>query len=140
MSKEFAVLLKELLTNKGISNYKLAKDLHISRTTIANYLNGKSEPNDLILDAIHKYFNIKADELPGKKRTGSLEVDSNTYDLISKITTEATSKVLKKLYETGEVFPKELMFKVMEENFEYKKKIQELEQKLKEQTDNKPDK
>ena len=42
----FADFLKCAMEETGLSNYKLAKRLNTSQTTIANWLNGTSEPRE----------------------------------------------------------------------------------------------
>ena len=43
---EFSERLKELRSEKGISQAKLAADIHISRSAIAKWENGLGLPND----------------------------------------------------------------------------------------------
>lgn len=58
--KDFNARLSELLEEKGISGYRLAKEIRISTATISNYLNGKSKPNRLILRELSSYFRVSA--------------------------------------------------------------------------------
>ncbi len=55
--------LKELRREKGISQLKLALDLHTNQNTISRYETGEREPsiNDLI--KIADYFNVTLDYL-----------------------------------------------------------------------------
>ncbi|MBR6351725.1 MAG: helix-turn-helix domain-containing protein, partial [Firmicutes bacterium] len=58
--------ISELQRTRQITNYRIAKDLGISQTSIANWKNGKSEPNALYVRALADYFNIPVSELsPG---------------------------------------------------------------------------
>lgn len=56
MSESFSLILKELMTKYGISNYRLATDLGVSKGTIANYLSGTTEPQAAIRSLILDYF------------------------------------------------------------------------------------
>ena len=42
----FADFLNYAMEQSGISNYKLAKDIGVSQTTVANWLNGTTEPRE----------------------------------------------------------------------------------------------
>lgn len=62
---------------KEISNYRIAKDLNIGKSTISNYLNNSTKPDSSKLDAICKYLNINKQWL----LTGEGEVfDDHTED------------------------------------------------------------
>lgn len=54
----FSTRLVDILNQRNVSGYQLAKDIHISRATVSNYINGKTEPNKLISSELSKYFNI----------------------------------------------------------------------------------
>ena len=43
---EFGTRLKELRAEKGVSQAKLAADIHISRSAVAKWENGLGLPND----------------------------------------------------------------------------------------------
>lgn len=67
----FALILKQLMDKNNITKYRLATDLGISRGTIANYLNGTTDPQSTIHSKILDYFNslekgetIEASKLP----------------------------------------------------------------------------
>ena len=60
---EFSERLKELRSEKGISQAKLAADIHISRSAVAKWENGLGLPNDESLKLLADYFGITTDEL-----------------------------------------------------------------------------
>ena len=60
---EFSAKLKELRSEKGISQAKLAADIHISRSAVAKWENGLGLPNDESLKLLADYFCITIDEL-----------------------------------------------------------------------------
>ena len=65
---EFSEKLKELRSEKGISQAKLAADIHISRSAVAKWENGLGLPNDESLKLLADYFGITTDDLiPNKK-------------------------------------------------------------------------
>lgn len=55
--------LKEIRRNKGISQLKLAMDLHTSQNTISRYETGEREPGIAELIKIADYFNVSIDYL-----------------------------------------------------------------------------
>ena len=68
---EFSEKLKELRSEKGISQAKLAADIHISRSAVAKWENGLGLPSDESLQLLADYFGITIDELipnPGFRR------------------------------------------------------------------------
>ena len=62
-SMDFSTKLKELRGEKGISQAKLAADIHISRSAVAKWENGLGLPNDESLKLLADYFGITIDEL-----------------------------------------------------------------------------
>lgn len=61
----FSETLKRLMEQNGISKYRLAKDLGVSQSSVANWING-SIPHEFILDKIASYFGCSARELKEK--------------------------------------------------------------------------
>ena len=62
----FPEMLKQLMVEKNISNYRLAKDINVSNSTIANWLNGVTAPNNEKLRKLSAYFDVSVDYLLGK--------------------------------------------------------------------------
>ena len=58
--------IKELRQSKGITQSKLAEILKISRSTIAMYEIGASEPDIVTLQSLANYFGVSVDFLLGK--------------------------------------------------------------------------
>ena len=59
----FANKLKHLRMASQLSQIKLAKELNVSRSCLANYEAGKRFPSADILDIISKYFKVSVDYL-----------------------------------------------------------------------------
>lgn len=57
--------LRFLREQRGLSQYKVAKDLNIPRTTYANWEQGKAEPDAQTLQRIADYFGVSIDFLFG---------------------------------------------------------------------------
>lgn len=55
--------LRKLRLNKSITQTELAQKLHLSRTAISNYENGKVQPSLETLIRISEIFEITIDEL-----------------------------------------------------------------------------
>lgn len=59
----FAENLARLQEERGVTNYKIAKDLGISQTTVANWKDGTSRPHALYMNVLAGYFGCTIDEL-----------------------------------------------------------------------------
>jgi DNA-binding XRE family transcriptional regulator len=61
----FSKNLARMQEERGVTNYKIAKALGISQTTIQNWKDGKSKPRSLYLTALMRYFGCTLDDLTG---------------------------------------------------------------------------
>lgn len=83
---EFSTKLRELRQEKGVSQAKLAADIHISRSAVAKWENGLGLPNDESLKLLAHYFGITTDELIPNKTNEEILVSKNkTIDQQKKI-------------------------------------------------------
>ena len=57
--------LKELRTDRGISQMQLAKELNLSQSAVAKWELGKTEPTASAIIAVAKYFNETTDFILG---------------------------------------------------------------------------
>lgn len=57
--------IKELRKSRGISQVRMAMDLHTTQNTISRYENGDREPGIKELIAISNYFGVSVDYLLG---------------------------------------------------------------------------
>lgn len=57
--------LNQLMKEKFISNYRLAKVLNVHATTVANWKNGKQNPQINHIGRIAEYFGCTVEELMG---------------------------------------------------------------------------
>lgn len=60
--------LKELLEEKSVTPYRVAKEIGVSQTTIKNWVTGYTAPKERHIKAIADYFGITTDELLGKEK------------------------------------------------------------------------
>ena len=74
---EFCDKLKDLRSKKGVSQAKLAADIHISRSAVAKWENGLGLPNDESLKLLSEYFGVSIDELLPDKPTAKTIVSKN---------------------------------------------------------------
>lgn len=82
---EFCDKLKELRAEKGVSQTKLAADIHISRSAVAKWENGLGLPNDESLKLLSEYFGVRIEDLLPDKPTAETIVSKNkTIDQQSK--------------------------------------------------------
>ncbi|MDO8282713.1 MAG: helix-turn-helix transcriptional regulator [Thermodesulfovibrionia bacterium] len=77
----FPARLKNLIKNKGISQYKLAKDLGKPESTIRSWVNGRTQPRDENAAKLAEYFDVH----PAWLRYGAKEYDTNVKDSVWKI-------------------------------------------------------
>lgn len=54
----FSERLHEMMIEKGITKYRLAKDMKISATTISNYLNNKTKPDLTKLEVLSEHLGV----------------------------------------------------------------------------------
>ena len=74
---EFCEKLKELRAEKGVTQAKLAADIHISRSAVAKWENGLGLPNDESLKLLAEYFGITVKDLLPDKPTEEILVSKN---------------------------------------------------------------
>lgn len=83
---EFSAKLKELRLQKGISQAKLATDIHISRSAVAKWENGLGLPNEESLKLLAEYFLVDIDELlPNKDSEENLVMKNRTIKKQKKV-------------------------------------------------------
>lgn len=83
---EFSTKLKELRAEKGVSQAKLAADIHISRSAVAKWENGLGLPNDESLKLLSEYFGVSIDELlPDKPAAETIVSKNKTIDQQKKV-------------------------------------------------------
>lgn len=93
----FSLILKLLMEEKGITQTALAKELHMSRNTIANYTSASGcFPDINALIKIAEFFNVSTDYLLGlsKERNTDADMDSACNYFGIKRTTGETLKRL----------------------------------------------
>ncbi len=64
---DFATRLKELREEKGISRYKLAKDIGVNKQTITFWEEGINEPKISYAVLLADYFEVCTDYLLGRQ-------------------------------------------------------------------------
>ena len=78
---EFSDKLRELRAAKGVSQAKLAADIHISRSAVAKWENGLGLPNDESLRLLAEYFGVGTGELlPDKTNAETIVSKNKTID------------------------------------------------------------
>ena len=83
---EFCEKLKELRAKKGISQTKLAEDIHISRSAVAKWENGLGLPSEESLHLLAAYFGVQVSDLiPDKVNAQTIVSKNRTIDQQKKI-------------------------------------------------------
>lgn len=62
----FCEVLKELISDRDISQVYLAEKLGITRSRLNNYISGRSEPGFDMLKDIASFFNVSVDQMLGR--------------------------------------------------------------------------
>ena len=55
----FSETLQKMMETKGVTKYRLAKDLSISQSTVTNWLEGRM-PHPFMMDKVYAYFGRSA--------------------------------------------------------------------------------
>ncbi len=63
--------IKELRTQRHITQLKMAMDLNMSQNTISRYENGEREPGITELIRIADYFHVSIDYLVGREQSNT---------------------------------------------------------------------
>ena len=74
---EFSKKLKELRNRKGISQTKLAEEIHISRSAVAKWENGLGLPGEESLRILSEYFDVNIKELIPDKENEESNISKN---------------------------------------------------------------
>lgn len=69
---QFADILKQLMDERGMSNYRLAKLMPCAQTTVSNWLNG-SVPHSLTLKRLSEIFGVTENYLLGEEDASDAE-------------------------------------------------------------------
>ena len=95
----FAQNLKFLMDYHGLTKYRLAKDLSISQTTIANWLELKNEPHPNMSNVIASKFQISVEDLTDRdlQSEGLGSIESNKKSPATNEGDKATIEVNKEL-------------------------------------------
>lgn len=80
---EFKDLLAKLRKEKGLSQEALADTIHVSRSAIAKYENGKGIPSDDVLEAITNYFPSEKESLEEMARVARVQRKRKINKLVS---------------------------------------------------------
>ena len=78
---DFAETLKRLMELKGMSRYKLAKEIPCSQASVGNWLNGV-EPTPLMRKRITEILGeLPEKEIPASPEASGVEVNPRYYEL-----------------------------------------------------------
>lgn len=88
--------LREIRKEKGVSQQKLADKLGISRSTVAMWETGGSEPDLDTLTKLAEYFNITIDRLLGRDETQHVNNDE-TLEFLDELHKRPEMKALFKV-------------------------------------------
>ena len=74
---DFAVLLKQLRTERGLSQAALAKEIFVSRSAVAKWENGLGLPGEDSLHLLAEYFDMSPEELLPNKTSAQEITNKN---------------------------------------------------------------
>lgn len=102
--------IKKLRENKNMSQKDLAKDLHISNSTLSQYESGIRVPSDEIKTTIAKYFDVSMDYLMGLSsdlKTSAIEKEDNRISILARNASNLTEDQIKLVENLIDQFKKE---------------------------------
>lgn len=91
---EFKDVLYNLRSRKGISQAKLAKDLHLSNGIIGMYESGARRPSVEAQEALADYFNVSLDYLMGRDPKSIYYLSPETAEIAQQVYDDPNLKVL----------------------------------------------
>ena len=100
----FSERLKEVMDEKGYTNYRVAKELNLSATTLSNYLNERTKPDITKLEVISRYLGVNRKWLisgEGEQERlvaedGKPEEDENTVNRLLNLLEKHTDSIREK--------------------------------------------
>ena len=82
----FGPRLKELRTNKKLTQQQLGDIIHVSKVSVSGYENGTRTPDTDTLQSIANYFNVSLDYLVGRtKNPNDYYFNDSSIETIKKI-------------------------------------------------------
>lgn len=81
----FAERLRDLRTQRGLSQIELAKRLGLSNSTISMYERGEREPDFETLDLIGDFFNVDVNYLLGKEIGSTYYLDPQAAEMAKEV-------------------------------------------------------
>jgi len=67
----FGDILKKLREQSGVSQKKLAEEIHVSQQTVGSWEVNRTTPNPDLMNRVADYFNVSLDYLLGRETTNS---------------------------------------------------------------------
>lgn len=103
---EFRNRLKELRSQKGLSQVALAEKLQVSKSIIGAYETGDRKPSYEILELLADFFNVSIDYLTGKENASMYYINPEAALLVQEVSESPKLKTLvsaaKELNEKGQ--------------------------------------
>lgn len=90
----FAERLRDLRTQKELSQIELAKKLGLSNSTISMYERGEREPDFETLDLIGDFFNVDVNYLLGKEVGSTYYLDPQAAEMAKEVFKREEMRVL----------------------------------------------
>lgn len=92
-TKIFGERLRDLRTQKGLSQQELCSELKISKAALSYYENGQRSPDIDILLVIADFFNVSADYLLGRTKAATTDVDMKGICDFMSLSEKAVEKI-----------------------------------------------
>lgn len=99
IANDFKKILKDLRTERGLSQDEFAKELGISKGAVSYYETGQRVPDIVVLSALADYFGVSTDYLLGRTETKSVNEDIQVACKVTGLTEEAFSGMYKNICE-----------------------------------------
>ncbi len=90
----FGDILKELISEKGITQREFAAEINVAPSTIGNYVNYHREPDYATLIKIADYFDVSVDYLVGHTQKDTSPNEARLIELYRSMTAEQKNMLL----------------------------------------------
>lgn len=97
--QQFAQRLCQLMNEGGVSQYTLGKTIGVTRQSIAQYLDGNTQPNAEKICAIADFFDVSTDYLLGRTECKKADIETQAICKITNLTQEALSAMLDETFQ-----------------------------------------
>ncbi len=90
--------LKQLRTDRGLSQRIVAQDLEAAQQTVASWEVGRTEPNNVMLKKLARYFGVSTDYLLGNDAPATRDQNLQMYERLPDADRAAVNRMIAALF------------------------------------------